>query len=51
MEAGTPLERNARFAISLHRDGALVVTPNLNPATHLVRERWNPAKSGSTAPP
>lgn len=38
MEAGTPLDRKARFAIGFHRDGALMVTPNLIPATHLVWE-------------
>lgn len=50
MGASTPLERNARFAIGLHRDGALVVTPNLNPATHLFWDRWSPPEGATAAP-
>ncbi len=52
MGAGTPLERNTRFAIGLDRDGMLMVTPSLNPATHLVWERWappNPPQLGTRA--
>lgn len=50
LRAGRPLERQARFLIgvSLDREGAIMVTPNLNPATHLVWERWamSPSSGG-----
>lgn len=41
LSAGAPLEDHCvRFMIGLDRDGALMVTPNLDSATHLVWERW-----------
>lgn len=41
LSAGSPQDDHClRFAIGLHRDGALMVTADLNPATHLVWERW-----------
>jgi hypothetical protein len=41
LSAGSPREdHDVRFVIELHRDGTLMVTPSLNPATHLEWERW-----------
>lgn len=41
LAAGHPLGACARFAIGLHQDGTIMVTPNLNPATHLVWAPWD----------
>lgn len=53
LSAGAPFhEYHVRFLIGLHRDAALMITPNLNPATHLVWERWappNPPRRGTVA--
>lgn len=41
LSAGSPQEdQHVRFAIGIHRDGSIMVTPDLNPATHLVWKRW-----------
>lgn len=41
LSAGSPMEEYyVRFLIGLHQDGALMVTPTLNPSTHLEWERW-----------
>lgn len=41
LSAGVPLQAyNVRILIGLDRNGVLMVTPNLNPPTHLVWERW-----------
>ena len=47
LSAGRPLEAYARFAIGVRQDGTIMVTPNLNPATHLVWAPWNLAMTGS----
>ena len=41
LSAGHPLETYARFAIGLRQDGTIMVTPNLNPATHLLWAPWD----------
>lgn len=42
LSAGSPQEDyNLRFAIGIHQDGSIMVTSTLNPATHLVWERWS----------
>lgn len=54
LSAGSPQEdQYVRFAIGIHRDGSIMVTPDLNPATHLVWKRWasSPASPGPGTSP
>lgn len=49
LSAGSPQEdHDVRFAIGIHRDGSIMVTPDLNPATHLVWDRWASSSMATT---